>query len=242
TPPSTRRQPQLEPDFLPGLIRLHAPGGGNRVHKIQSATASGPGARWSRVRVEHRTGIEDLDSDEVVPPDADDQGLYAAAGGFDRIRPEPGQQQLGINQDRLWQVGSDGFHDGSRLGRGSRRGWEGQFDALHGHWGIPASPTTSNLRSGPWTWPRRGRLTAMGPSGPQVRPSLGAWVGTPMPEGVMSPVDRSDLLVDNETEARPTLRSPRCLPAANEGMDRSTCRAASDTPHRTGKDRTRASP
>jgi hypothetical protein len=43
---------------------------------------------------------------------------------FDRIRHELGQQQLGINQDRLWQVGSDGFHDGSRLGRGSRRGWE----------------------------------------------------------------------------------------------------------------------
>jgi hypothetical protein len=53
---------------------------------------------------------------------------------FDRIRHELGQQQLGINQDRLWQVGSDGFHDGSRLGRGSRRGWEAQFDGLHGHW------------------------------------------------------------------------------------------------------------
>jgi hypothetical protein len=66
--------------------------------------------------------------------------------------------------------------------------------------------------------------------------------GDPMPEAVMSPADRSDWLVDNGTEASPRLRSAQCLPAANEGMDRSTCRAASDKPHRTGQDRTPASP
>src|SRR5918995_6687713 len=128
---STRRQPQLEPDLLTSLVRIHAPGVGNRVHEEQSSTASYPGARWSRVRVEHRTGIEDLHSDDVVPPDTDDHGLYAAASVFDRIRHELGQQQLDINQDRFWQVGSDGFHHGSRLGRSCQRGWKDQLDALH---------------------------------------------------------------------------------------------------------------
>jgi hypothetical protein len=130
---STRRHPQLEPDLLTSLLGLHAPGAGNRVHKEQSPAASRPGARGSRVRVEHRTGIEDLHSDDVVPRDADDHGLYAAAGVFESIRHELGHQQLDIDQDRFWQVGSDGFHDGSRLGRGCQRGWEDQLDALHAH-------------------------------------------------------------------------------------------------------------
>jgi hypothetical protein len=60
----------------------------------------------------------------VIPRDADDHGLAASAGVFDRIRHELGQQQLGINQHRFWQVGSDGFHDRSRLGRGTGRGWQ----------------------------------------------------------------------------------------------------------------------
>ena len=58
---------------------------------------------------------------------------YVAASVFDRIGNELGHQQLGINQDRFWQVGSDGFHDGSRLGRGSRRGWEMKLQAPHRH-------------------------------------------------------------------------------------------------------------
>src|SRR4029453_12516640 len=101
---STRRQPQFEPDLLTGLVRLDAPGGGNRVHEIESPTAPGCGAGWSRVGVEHRPGIEDLHSEVVVPPDADDHGLDAAAGVFDRVRHELGQQQLGINHNRFWQV------------------------------------------------------------------------------------------------------------------------------------------
>jgi hypothetical protein len=61
-------------------------------------------------------------------------------------------------------------------------------------------------------------------------------------EAVMSRLSVDCLRVENGTEASPRLRSAQCLPAANEGMDRSTCRAASDNPHRTGQDRTRASP
>jgi len=136
-PTSIRRQ--LEPDLFSGLIRLDAPGVGNRIHKHQTLTAPGSGAGRLLLRVEHRPLIYYLHSDKVVPPDAHDHGL-CAAGMSDRVRHDLCRQQLGVEKDPFWQVESNGLHDGSSHGRRGRLGRESKFKGLHYSRLYPSSP------------------------------------------------------------------------------------------------------
>src|SRR4029453_14160663 len=82
---------------------------------------------------------------------------------------------------------------------------------------------------GDWTVRTRGSMVPRG------------W-GARMPRRSCPRLSVDWLRVEHGTEGGPALLSPQVPPAANEGMDRSTCRAASDNPHRTGQNRTRASP